>query len=430
MAEIDTALDHIDHMSKKSYSDKLTISIDGSLEISPKEIQELGIDRVRELRDLAIEGAQPTNEANSASSKPDISLSQAIDEMAKNKHWSKPYERQQRATVTLLIELIGDLPINRIHKKEVRRFREALYRLPPNIRHLHSPYRNTPLAQIIEVEHEETIGPSTVHHHLQRLQSFYEWLLNNLDDIQITRNPFEGMNVTRPDAGDLKEPFPISHIPLIFSCYIYNDEKWPAKKKGKEPSKFWIPLIAALTGCRLNEAAQLYSDDIMQADGGMWVIRFTNERPDQSIKGKTPSTRTRLVPIPKTLKQIGLVEFAANQQKSGHTRLFPELNHLEGHGYGGQIGDFCNKLFKSVGAKGTMHSFRHNVIVALGINEEDLKTAQAIVGHEADSSITSKVYGFNPESLRKMQKALNKLDYGFDFSNIKYDAFLKKTKRS
>ena len=199
---------------------------------------------------------------------------------------------------------------------------------------------------------------------------------------------------------------------------VYADE-WPQRMKGKEPSKFWVPVILAFTGCRLNEACQLYTEDIQQDDGA-WVIHFNDSKEDQNLKG----TFSRKVPLHKTLITAGLPEFADQQRRAGHNRLFPELDFSSsGQGYAQSIGEFCRGLFKSLGVKGTPHGFRHSVVQALTQADVELRKAQYIVGHKGQQSVTEEVYGANKFTGRQLRTALNKLQYGFDFAHITYEKF-------
>ena len=47
--------------------------------------------------------------------------------------------------------------------------------------------------------------------------------------------------------------------------------------------RVWIPLIAAFTGARLNEIAQLGTDDLEEL-GGVWSFRITDEGGHHSLK--------------------------------------------------------------------------------------------------------------------------------------------------
>jgi integrase len=83
---------------------------------------------------------------------------------------------------------------------------------------------------------------------------------------------------------------------------------------------FWIPLMAAYTGGRREELAQLYVRDIHQHESGSWFIRIIDDRPDKSVK--TDSSR-REIPIHEDLIALGFLTLV--QDRHPEDRVFPQL---------------------------------------------------------------------------------------------------------
>lgn len=83
---------------------------------------------------------------------------------------------------------------------------------------------------------------------------------------------------------------------------------------------FWIPLIAAYTGGRREELAQLYVEDTHHDARSGWFIRIIDDHPDKSVK--TDSSR-RDIPIHPDLIALGLLTLV--QGRMYGTRLFPQL---------------------------------------------------------------------------------------------------------
>jgi len=83
---------------------------------------------------------------------------------------------------------------------------------------------------------------------------------------------------------------------------------------------FWIPLMAAYTGARREELAQLYIEDIHQHECGSWFIRIIDDRPDKSVK--TDSSR-RDIPVHPDLIALGLLTLVHGRLPG--TRVFPQL---------------------------------------------------------------------------------------------------------
>jgi len=393
-----------------------------TLNMTPEEHQQLGDEAVN-----AIVAGMNDSEAHPvpAPAPPKSTcpkLSEVLEDYITNQNWDTPItEVQYRGSVAIIIALCGDKPFNLVNKADARKFKDALALLPPNMNHAASPYRGMTVDQIIAAKPLNTLSPTTIKHHITRAKALFNWIDANYDELH--NNPFSGIKAPSVDKSKGRDPISNEDVAKIFSCYLYSSDEWPRKKKGKEPSKFWIPLIVAFTGCRLNEASQLYVEDI-QKDEGVWVVYFNDSRKDQILKGAF----SRKVPLHKSLINAGLPDFADQQRRAGHDRLFPELDFSNsGQGYSQAIGEFCRGLFKSLGVKGTPHAFRHSVIQALTQADVELRKAQYLVGHKGNQSVTEEVYGANKFTVRQLRSAINKLDYSFAVDNISFAMFRTRT---
>ncbi|MGF1900675.1 tyrosine-type recombinase/integrase [Aliivibrio sifiae] len=153
-----------------------------------------------------------------------------------------------------------------------------------------------------------------------------------------------------------------------------------------EQWKYYLPRIALLTGCRLNELAQLRVED----------IHFTSEpylsiNTDSKDKKLKNAASHREIPITHHLKEL-LLSLLKNKTVS--ERLFPDLPFNESNGYTNTPSKWFSKLcsqelkLKDV----SFHSFRHYVITKLfnhGIKEELIGS---LMGHSAGKLTTGKVY--------------------------------------
>src|SRR5262249_59198209 len=86
-------------------------------------------------------------------------------------------------------------------------------------------------------------------------------------------------------------------------------EKILALLNPAEEERHWAILIGLYTGCRINEAAQLYADDVQEEDGTPF-IHFREGRPDQRVKGHKP----RKVPISPYLIKAGFLNWVRSKQ--------------------------------------------------------------------------------------------------------------------
>lgn len=166
---------------------------------------------------------------------------------------------------------------------------------------------------------------------------------------------------------------------------------------------YWIPLMAAYTGARREELAQLYIEDVHQHEGGSWFIRIIDDRPDKSVK--TDSSR-REIPIHPDLIALGLLTLV--QGRTPGTRVFPQLVKVS-DGFAGIVSKSWRPITQRCGVyqsgRNPLHAFRHSFKTLArehGIPKEvsDWITGHA-TGHIGDS------YGINP--LSRMAQEIQKL---------------------
>ncbi|MGF1900672.1 tyrosine-type recombinase/integrase [Aliivibrio sifiae] len=153
-----------------------------------------------------------------------------------------------------------------------------------------------------------------------------------------------------------------------------------------EQWKYYLPRMALLTGCRLNELAQLRVGD----------IHFTNEpylsiNTDSEDKKLKNVASHREIPVTHHLKEL-LLPLLKNKEVS--ERLFPDLPFNESNGYTNTPSKWFSKLCREeLNLKDvSFHSFRHYVITKLfnrGVKEELIG---ALMGHSVGKLTTGKVY--------------------------------------
>ncbi|MCO6059924.1 site-specific integrase [Pseudomonas sp. MOB-449] len=157
---------------------------------------------------------------------------------------------------------------------------------------------------------------------------------------------------------------------------------------------FWLPLIAAYTGARREEIAQLYVSDIRQQENGQWFIRIIDDRPDKSVK--TDSSR-RDVPLHDDLIALGFLELVKG--KHADARVFPQLVKVA-DGFAGIVSKAWRPLTQRWGiyrqGRNPLHAFRHTfktIAREVGIPKE---VSDWITGHAAGNE--GDRYGTNPLS--------------------------------
>jgi integrase len=166
---------------------------------------------------------------------------------------------------------------------------------------------------------------------------------------------------------------------------------------------FWIPLIAAYTGGRREELAQLYVEDIHQHEGNSWFIRIIDDRPDKSVK--TDSSR-REIPVHPDLLALGLLTLV--QGRAPGTRIFPQLVKVS-DGFGGIVSKSWRPITQLCGVyqlgRNPLHAFRHSFKTLAREHGIPKEVSDWITGHASGHIGDS--YGINP--LSRMASEIQKL---------------------
>lgn len=166
---------------------------------------------------------------------------------------------------------------------------------------------------------------------------------------------------------------------------------------------FWIPLIAAYTGGRREELAQLYVEDIHQHEGGSWFIRIIDDRPDKSVK--TDSSR-RQIPVHPDLIDLGLLTLLQGHKPG--TRLFPQLVKVS-DGFAGIVSKSWRPITQKCGVyqpgRNPLHAFRHSFKTLAREHGIPKEVSDWITGHASGHIGDS--YGINP--LSRMATEIQKL---------------------
>ncbi|HBC3989385.1 TPA: site-specific integrase [Vibrio parahaemolyticus] len=175
-------------------------------------------------------------------------------------------------------------------------------------------------------------------------------------------------------------------------------------KRSKDEWKYYLPRIAAITGCRLNEIAQLRVCDVQLGDEP--TLSINDDHDDKKLKN---SSSKRVLPI--TIPLLNLLnELKAGKGQNEH--LF-NLPYSKQNGYAGKPSKYFSVLLKSLDIKGvSFHSLRHYVVTELfnaGVKEELIGS---LMGHSVGKLTTGKIYlsGFSYDN---KFKALDMVSVGF-----------------
>lgn len=371
---------------------------------------------------------------SSTTDKKSPTLSEVIQLYSKDQQlgncWTEKTTGETLASLDLLQEVLGNLPVNTITPLSMRDFKSKLMALPPN--HKKSPkYRGKSVEELLSLEIDKTMSVITINKHLTRASGLFRWAAKNS---YMDRNPAEGLQIASTKRDDeYRNVFTDEDLRKLFLSEAY------LKDTHKYSYCFWVPLIALYTGMRLDEICQLHLDDLLWADakkaedgqsasnGGIYVIDVNN-KDDKKLKNK--SSR-RVIPLHDFLvNDMNLPGYVEQMKAQGHARLFPELKkRKEGHGKTASswFGRYREKCGVGGGTENTgkkdFHSFRHTVGNFLKQSGVEQSVISELLGHSV-GSITLRRYGkrYIPRVVK--EEAVDRLNYGIDLSHLKRSRFV------
>ena len=377
---------------------------------------------------------------NGAAPDPAPLLSEAVEQRIKThgRHWDLKSLRDARKAFALMGEFFGDVPLTDIKRVRAEDFRAALDRMP----RLHGKgvFKGLGLRDAINLADEledaskagakdarldrltfaqsgkiERLSPKTVNKHLTYANGMVDHAIER-HELPI-KNPFSKLLYAKKILGkarDQREAWSDEEIanllttPVWTGCHSEARRAMPGTNIIRD-ARFWLPLIGAHAGLRLEEAAQLHADDIEQVDG-VWCFRV---RPGVGKVLKSPAA-TRDIPIHSTLARIGLIDHAARVRANGERQLWPDLER--GGPYqllGYRFSKWFTEYRRAVGLyepRKDFHSFRHSFATHTRDSGIPLDVRQALMGHVQHGE-TAERYG-KAVKVKEYHAAIERIDYG------------------
>jgi len=219
-------------------------------------------------------------------------------------------------------------------------------------------------------------------------------------------NPFEGQKAKA--EGESYRPFSDVELRTLFAAL---PRAIKPTQHSPESALPWVALIAAYSGARLEEIAQLSAADIreQQANGATITVIDIHNGGNNALKNKASA---RLIPVHSALVRAGLLRYAATLPKG--SALFPGLVRRESKGgkVGARLGELFRKQLIALGLKREgvcFHSFRHTVAGKLeqaGVAQTD---AARVLGH-AIEGMSYGVYSTGP-GLKRLAAVVEEIHY-------------------
>lgn len=241
---------------------------------------------------------------------------------------------------------------------------------------------------------------ATINGYLNCVGKFSSWVATFHSDTNHVKLDFSRLRrKKRVKASEEKEAFSDEEALNVFRYLELTEIRF------KDPAVYWVIYIAAYSGARLEEIAQLDpTTDIYQKDS-IWLFDI-NDSENKQLKNLSSK---RLVPIHSKLIELGLIDYIEQLKKDKSLNLLPDENVRDGR-IGKNVGKRISRLIKIKAGvlNKSLHSFRHAFVTKLkrlGVQES---FAASLVGHE-NGGISYGRYGkgFTPAQLKDVVELVN-----------------------
>lgn len=305
-------------------------------------------------------------------------------------NWKPATLSENKASHSALIEIFDYLGLNAdanaIKRADMLRVRDVLQQLPKNRK---QRFKDAPLVDLLDREDKtDCLDVVTINNkYLIKMAAVFKWAVRN--DL-IKKNMSEGLELKVPQrkASEARNAFSTEQVgQLLGAAKVYSQ-----KSSGK-PYHYYVTALAAITGARLNEVAQLQVKDVRTTGAGTVYIHINED--DSSLPGKSIKNAhsDRCVPLVDEAYGFVLADFMtlveARRGTDGDDAMVFDGLRLMKNGYGEQVSKWFNRtLLPKVLADRdglAFHSFRHTVATQLKQHGVELAYAQAIMGHSSGS---------------------------------------------
>lgn len=317
--------------------------------------------------------------------------------------------QDKQRTIQQFMEVAGVKDVALYRKTDVTAYKALLVQLPVNAGR---DFAGKTMRQVIDSAPVDAkkLAPKTIRSRLSILGSFGGWMSENVDGVDAsnfrTTSPVAKKPETPVREFSDAEVRAIFHSPAFTGCASERDQRSRGSYKIRD-YRYWLPLLAAFTGCRLNELAQLRVDDVFEIEG-IPLLRITDAGDGQSLKTKSSE---RLVPVHSTVISAGFLQLVEAARAAKQEVVFAEIPV----GRTGRRAEAAGKWFrkflarmglKGSGLRGGMHRFRHSVVQKLRDQGHSDSEIALIVGHETRATPMTAGYGSSRAALVRQQRAI------------------------
>lgn len=230
---------------------------------------------------------QPVVGAASTKLRPLVTLSFLVEQYEKEniQNWKPATLKENQASHGTLIEIftyLGLTDLTTITRANMLEVRDVLQKIPKNRK---QRFKGISLVDLLASgESFECMDVVTINNkYLVKMAALFKWAVRN--DLLI-KNLTEGLELKVPPrkASEARKAFSVGQAGrLIDAAKIY------AQKPSGKPYHYYVVTLAAITGARLNEVAQIQVKDVMTTSNGTAYIHINED--DSSLPGKSIKNR-------------------------------------------------------------------------------------------------------------------------------------------
>jgi integrase len=255
----------------------------------------------------------------------------------------------------------------------------------------------------------ERLSSTTIQRHLSALIGLFRYAKEH--GRYQGDNPAAGFRFPRTRRARDERPAwtPPKQLEALFRSPIWTEPEI-------RDHRYWLPLLGAYAGVRLEEGCQLHVDDVRTEDG----IAFLDIRPGDGKQLKSRAAKRR-VPLHPLLIAAGFLRHVEDARRRGSVLVFPELEGRRG-GPDKRLGARVTPAFtayrRAIGQYEPgrdFHALRHSFTTALeeaGVSRQFIDES---TGHEGAGETSRYAKG---ASLKVLNEAVARLDYGFDTAHL------------
>ena len=341
----------------------------------------------------------------------------------------------------LFVEVYGGKMIGELTPSDIQEYRKKLIYYPINVHRLRSCV-DIPFEQIVfrsknktlldnNGQPAERLSEGTVDGYMLAVKNFLDYCIRLYAVNPAVQTGFDA-KAGKAKKGVKRRAFNQEELQKIFGSDYYRDANY------NRAYQYWIPLLAAYTGARVNELAQLNIDDIKTDKDGVAYFNITGDDEEEDSKSIKNEESKRVVPVHQKLIDLGFLDFVKSREGKEIQNLF-DIKKARADKYGKVPATWFNQKYlrgylKLDDPAIVFHSFRHRFVTSLsqaiidssGISEAQIirnKTPESlvlrrIVGHSVASSLTdsrsSDVHTdtYTGElSVSSMKRVIDKLEY-------------------